>query len=353
MKRLAQLLNCYVAGSVMFGLIAVTTGETVERAAIAAHQDQIQNLVMTCEETRAFDVDPAVIAQEPLNFRQPKIDLKRTEMSTLRFTFLNGNVCYDRATDAQTLGYWTSKGLPAIVRQIQTVSATGKIEELTTQRLANGKPRSFGGLRQMSEFAPDITIDIAMGLRLLGGRQWLSKDDLSNMQEIQQPNPNLVILRALDGAGHVHELHFDRSLLYALVYYRCTNPHGAYLEITNSDFWRHGTIYFPGKIVRSSSIADSTGQIRHPLVFTLKVKDAVVNDAENTPDRYAIAWPAHLQLFDARTNDRVDIGATTRPFSDDDIRQQLAEKHARQLTLEKLATDRINHILNQQPSTRP
>ena len=251
------------------------------------------------------------------------------------------------------MNYWAAKGLPTIAAQIQTISRTGRIEELTTQRLANGKRANFGGVRQLSEFSPDVTIDIAMGLRLLGGRQWLSKDDLNAMQEIQQTDPSLVILHSLDGGGHVHELRFDRRLLYALVYYRCTNSHGAYLEITNSDFRRQGNVFFPGKIVRNSSVIGSSGQVRHPLVFTMTVKNASVNDAENTPSRYAIAWPASLQLFDARTSDRIDVGATTRPMSDDDIRQQLASERVRQRLLEKMASQRIEQALESQPTTRP
>jgi hypothetical protein len=289
----------------------------------------------------------------PAHFRHPQVDLKRTEAFNLSFSFLNGNAFYDREADAKTLNYWAAKGLPAIARHRESISATGRIEELTTQCLANGKRPSFGGVRQLSEFSPDDTIDVALGLRLLNGRQWLTKDDLGAMEEIQQPDSAIVILHATDGHGDVHELRFDKRLLFALVYYRCTNPHGAYVEITDSEFIRQGNVFIPGKIVRNSSMVDSSGKVRHPLVFTIIVKHASIGDPTNIPSHYSIAWPAHLQLFDARTNDRIEVGPTTRPLSDEDIRQQLAEKQTRELMLEGLATQRIRRALDSAPTTRP
>jgi hypothetical protein len=338
---------------VMIGAACKCPGDALDHAALAAHQDQLQNIVMECEETRAYDFDPAAAAKVPPHFRQPQVDLKRTEAFNLSFSFLNGNAYYDRETDARTLNYWAAKGLPAIAKQQESISATGRIEELTTQHLANGKRPSFGGVRQLSEFSPDDTIDVAMGLRLLGGRQWLTKDDLGAMEEIQQPDSAVVILRTTDGGGDIHELRFDKRLLFALVYYRCTNPHGAYVEITDSDFGRQGNVFIPGKIVRNSNRMDSNGQVRHPLVFTIIVKHASIGDTTNTPSRYSIAWPAHLQLFDARTNDRIQVGPTTRPLSDDDIRQQLAEKRTRDLMLEDLARQRIRSALDGARTTQP
>jgi hypothetical protein len=353
MKISPYLFSSFITFSMMIAVFSKCSADTLERAAIAAHQDQLQNLIIYCDESRSYDVNPAWAAQEATNFRQPRIDLNRTETASLKFMFLSGNAYYDRETDARTLSYWATKGLPAIASQIQTITSTGRIEELTQQRLANGKRPRFGGLRQLSEFSPEITIDIAMGLRLLGGRQWLTKDDLTSMQEIQSADSRFVVLRALDGGGHVHELRYDKQLLYALVYYRCTNTQGTSLEIANSDFHQYGSVFVPDKIVRTSNIMDSKGQVRHPLVFTFNVKDASINDPSNTPDLYSIAWPAHLQLFDSRTNDRIEVGPTTRPFSDEDIREQLAEKRVRKLMLEKMAADRIQRVLENQPTTRP
>ena len=352
MNAIARCSACAATCMVMIGAACRCPGDALDRAAIAAHQDQLQNIVMECEETRAYDIDPAAAAKVPPQFRQPQVDLKRTEAFNLSFSFLDGNAYYDRETDAGTLNYWAGKGLPAIARQRESISATGRIEELTTQTLANGKRPSFGGVRQLSEFSPDDTIDVAMGLRLLGGRQWLTKDDLGAMEEIRQPDSTVVVLHTSSG-GDVHELRFDKRPLYALVYYRCSNPHGAYVEITNSDFGRQGNVFIPCKIVRSSNTEDSGGHVRHPLVFTLIVKHASIGDPTNTSSRYSIAWPAHLQLFDARTNDRIEVGPTTRPLSDDDIRRQLADKQSRELMLEDLARQRIRSALDSAPTTQP
>ncbi len=257
----------------------------------------------------------------------------------------------DRTTTANTLNYWTAKGLPAIARQIQIISTTGRTEELTTQLLANGKRISFGGLRQLNGFSPDDTIDIALGLRLLGGRQWLNGDDLNAMEEVPQNDPTIVILHTQEG-GHFHEMRFDKRLLYAMVYYRCTGTRGSYVEIKNADFHRYGNVFVPGKIIRTSNVVDSKGETRHPMTFTLTVTKVSLNDLNNTSARYVIAWPAQLKLFDARTKDYIEVGPTTRPLSDDDIRQQLAERRIREVMLESLAAQRIQRALNGEPTTR-
>jgi hypothetical protein len=328
-------------------------GDALDRAAIAARQDQLQNLDIGCKEIRTYDIEPEVAAKAPPNFRQAPFDLKRTEVSHLNFRFLNGYASYDRETDGVTLQYWAAKGLPAIARQTLMVSSTGRIEELTTQLLANGKRVSFGGLRQLNAFAPDITIDIAMGLRLLGSRLWLNRDDLNAMDEIEQNDPTIVILRALDGSGHVHEMTFDKRLLYAMSYYRCTGTRGSYVEITNSDFHRYRNVFIPGRIVRNSNVIDSKGLMSHPMTFTMTVTSAALNDPNNSANRYATTWPANLKLFDARTNDEIDVGPTTRPLTDDDIREQLAERRTREVMFKELATQRIHRVLDDEPTTRP
>lgn len=339
--------------SLMLSLGSESFADTFERAAIAAHQDQLQNLSIECEEVRTYDIDPAVAAKAPPNFRQVPLDPKRTEISSLTFQFLNGNASYDRNTDGKTLSYWAAKGLPAIARQTQIISASGRIEELTTQLLASGNRASFGGLRQLDEFSPDVTIDIAMGLRLLGGRQWLDRNDLNAMELVPNSDPSIVILHTLDGGGHLHEMRFDKRLLFAMTYYRCTGTRGSYAEIKNSDFRRYGNVFFPTKIIRNSNVVDIKGQTRHPLTFRITVNSVAVNDVNNTPARYAIAWPAQMKLFDARTNDRIEVGPTTRPLSDDDIRQQLADRRMNQVILEGLAAQRIQRVLGGEPTTRP
>jgi hypothetical protein len=332
---------------------AVRSGaEPIQRAAIAAHQDEMQNLVIECQEIRKYDVDAATIDQ---NFRaeHTQFDLVRSETANLTFSFLNGNARYDRRSDEATLKYWAAKKLPAIISQTLSVSASGRVEELTTQQLTNGKKPSFGGFRQLDQFSPEDTIDIALGLRLLGDRRWLTKEDLNAMQEVQQPDSSIVDLIAQDAGGHTHELRFDRRFLFALVYYRCSNAHGASVEITNTDFRTYGNVFIPGKITRVSNIPRAGGQISHPLIFTYVVKTAAVNDVRNTASRYVIRFPSHLLLFDARTNDEVEVGPIARSFTDDDIHRQIVERQLRQEMYEGLAKRRIEQALSSQPATQP
>ncbi len=79
------------ACALMIAVSGKSLGDTLERSAIAAHQDQLQNLKVDCEEMRAYDIDPAVAAKEPPNFRHVRLELKWTEASSLTFQFLNGS----------------------------------------------------------------------------------------------------------------------------------------------------------------------------------------------------------------------------------------------------------------------
>lgn len=343
------MISCFV---LVWSVATRCVADQVERIAIAAHQDEIQNLIVQCEETRHYDTDPAVADQVSL-MAHSQFDLVRSESSNLTFSFLNGNARYDRTTAQATLNYWMSKKLPAIVSQIETISASGREEQLTTQQLVNGKRLSVGGFKQLDRFPPDDAIDIALGLRLLGAHQWLTKEELNAMQEVPQSDQSIVNLRDHDGNGHIHELRFDRRLLYALVYYRCSSANGASVEITNSDFHQCGNIFLPGDIIRVSNIPNTAGQIKHPLVFSYEVTGASVNDVDNIASRYVITFPANLLLFDARTNDQIKVGPIARTFSDDDIHRQIAENQARQAMFEQLAERRINQVIAASPSTQP
>jgi hypothetical protein len=339
--------------AVVFALGQCCWAASLDRTAIGIHQDQLQSVILDCEETRTYDIDPAVAARaEPHSVRE-KIGFSRSETYHVNFSFLDGNVLVDRDISADTLAFWMQKRLPAIVRQIQSIAADGRVEELTTQQLVDGRQPSFGGIRQLTAFAPDATIDIALGLRLLGCRQWLSSDDFAAMEQIASADTNIVVLRSHDGTGHTHEFQFDKRVLYALVYYRCTSSHGESVEITNSDFRRYGNVFIPGEIIRVSNIPDSSGQVRHPLRFSISVKSASINDPDNVIARYSISWLPNMRLFDARTSEEIDIGPKPGPLTDDDIHRQLAEKAAYRLALETTTIQRINNALQNSPSTRP
>src|ERR1700728_4851077 len=106
---------CIMASAVRSG------ANPIERAAIADHQDQIQNLTIKCQETRKYDTDLSAVGNtsSPMS---SQFDAVWSETSSLKFSFLNGNARFERTTDPATLKYWASKKLPAIVRQIQTIS---------------------------------------------------------------------------------------------------------------------------------------------------------------------------------------------------------------------------------------
>lgn len=126
MTRAISISKVFIVAGLLIASCRQCFGQDVERAAIDAHQDQLQNLILDCQETRHHDIDRAA-ASSGSAAAYPQIDLVRSEMSSVRFSFLNGNARYDRVTDSTTLKYWASKGLPAIASQMQSISSSGRV----------------------------------------------------------------------------------------------------------------------------------------------------------------------------------------------------------------------------------
>ncbi|HUB27570.1 MAG TPA: hypothetical protein VL992_19245 [Tepidisphaeraceae bacterium] len=326
-------------------------GDSLSRAAIEARLDALQNMQADYQYRIDHDEDPAL----PTPPSARRIDRQRTELGRASFSFLSGLARMDTITDPATLAYYKDRfGMNVVARELLIVGRDGRVDSINQQATGpNGKLQSNGGISNFRRFREEWTLDLALGLRLYRDSRWLTAHAIESAREISSADPNIVALRItnLGEPNTIHDLQFDKRLLDALVYYRCTFGPGtdSYEEITNSNFVRQGNVFLPMHIVRRGRYIDTSGNPRHPLTYTLTIKSYHLGDASNNLAAYQMAWPANHKIYDSRVKQVIDVGPTTRPLTDDDIRAQLAQNEQTRQDLLDTAQQRINEVLGTQP----
>jgi hypothetical protein len=330
-------------------------GDDLARAAIKARLDALRNLQADLHYRIDHDEDPAL----PLPPSALRLDRRRTDLGRASFSLLDGLARMETITDPATLAYYKNTyGMNIVARELLILWRDGRVDSINQQATGpNGALQTNGGISSFRRFREEWTLDMALGLRLYRDSHWLSPQAIDSAQEIPAGDANIVTLRItnLGEQNTIHDLRFDKRLLYALVYYRCTFGPGtdSYEEITNSDFQRQGNVFLPMHIVRRGRYIDTTGNPRHPLTYTLTVQRYRLGDPANLPASYQMAWPAGHKIYDSRLKQVIDVGPTTRPLTDDDIRAQLAQKEASQQDLLARARQRLDQVLATQPSNVP
>lgn len=183
-------------------------------AAIEARIDQLKNITAEYDLRVDHDFDPGLEAPTDAD---KDLEDKFTESSNCRFSFLNGGARFESYATSKTIDYWKSRGLPLIREQIQTRSATARCEELSEQLEAPGPPSYVGSIAGESQFPEDWTVDLALGLRIYREQRWLDRQDIEGAVRVKCEDSNIVVLQipGKDAVGFVHELRFDKRLMYA------------------------------------------------------------------------------------------------------------------------------------------
>jgi hypothetical protein len=318
-------------------------GEAIDRLAVEGRLGAFANTSVKYDITEEVNMDPAV-ASHLAQLAAASVDAHRLTSGHELFEMRGSNARLEHWVSPETASYWAEKRFPFIEHQLQAISKSGRLDELTDEVSRNGKKQTIGGISQLASFPEGWTIDIALGLRLYRTRSFLTIADLEKAKEGARRPDGLYEITLKGDNGLDNHLCFDPGNLYALVSYRCDLSHGAIEEVENSDFRVYGNLAVPERIVRRTVIADSSGHQRYPITHTLQVNDYQFDDALQQ-DSAEIVWPAHLKLYDARIHGPVDVGARSRRLSDNDIRLELKEQEEKEDTAEQRARDRIERLL--------
>ena len=124
----------------------------IDRAAVMAHLDQLQNVVVTGHSDIVHNLAKGAL----INYG--------TEVYDFSFSFLSGTARMDAKTPPDIVKSLTSTGTPGFGWRISSVSPEGKFETLAQQISSRGHRKIIGGIAQLQEFPEDWTIDIALGL---------------------------------------------------------------------------------------------------------------------------------------------------------------------------------------------
>jgi hypothetical protein len=309
----------------LFSSIAPAQTNDLSRNAIIARLEGLKDFTVVYHLQTDIDVDPATESgnrEMGLSESEPK----RTESMDCTFSFFHENIRLSKERGADFINSFTKRKMSYPKSTTNVVTPDWREEALSEEDRGRKFFRMGGSVGIVKSCSEDWLVDLGLGIRLYRTREWLTPDDLQKATESVSDAPQIVILRIQGDNNMIHELHFDKNLMYALVYYKVLYPDGAFEEITSSDFHRNGNMFLPNKIVRANQYLDSEGKVRHPFTRTVTIQNYIIDDPENVPERFRIIWPAKLQIFDQRINQPVNVGPTSRPMTDEDIQKTLAEQ---------------------------
>jgi hypothetical protein len=346
-----HVIPLIIAATTLRCLTAVA--QDVDTLAIKGRLLALQNVSLTYTAHTDNDFDPALArAVAKARPSDPHAAAKATTIEDQSFTFSGSVARLERWLSPESAHNLTTERLPHVAHEIQVISSSGRIEDLSYTVTASGKKFTNGSIGEVDLMPEDWTADIALGLRLYRSKSWLTPEELDSAKKEPSQVDGMVDLEVRNADGMTHLLRFDPKHLYALVYYRCTLKPGTFEEISNSDLVQIKNVWVPQRIVRRDEYIDSSGKPRDPFTWTLTVKSYAIDAAENTADGLAMKWPGKQQIYDYRAKQAIPVGPTTRPLSDDDISQYLNDRDAKRQQLEQQASERINRVLST-PATAP
>jgi hypothetical protein len=295
--------------------------------------------------TMVTDFDPAIANQQGDEDDVRKYGLNRREDEHIVFRFRRGSAVVETTLDNDALANAKRQGIPAVQFRAKSISP-GRSEDLS-RVVVNGK---VGGLISgPTAVPPDWTLDVGLGLRLLGASGWLDISDLTAAERSSDAE-NSVTLVLNDHYGLRHELTFNKSVGYALVRYRRKWPTKAepYELIECSDFRRIGGVFVPYLITRFNIYRDSVGELRQPITRNFKLLSFVFDAQAPTtaPEPLMITWPGGATVRDMRTEVMIPVGPTSRPLTDAEIAEEIILQEGKRTDLEKRARDRIDRNLD-------
>lgn len=253
--------------------------------------------------------------------------LKGVEPATARTELFRGSFYYSdgRARyDLEAIGNAAPKGPPVILKW--TMIRTPERSESAVQW--SGQKGLIGIIADSAEIQPWHTLDLALGLRLYGKQEWITKDDWRGA-ELRDSPPEKIMLR-LKGKGKVlHSMTFTRELGWALENVQMEFPDPEVKEeIKCSDFRIIGDMRLPFKVERQNTYRDSTGQMRHPITHVITVGSYEVADAERAREWFALRWPKGSAVLDQRTAFQMDLEESV-VLSDEEIARRLQAQEAK------------------------
>lgn len=229
------------------------------------------------------------------------------------FSFLDGRAIFDKQTLPETFEYAKKGGWLETKREIRAF-AHDRAESLTVQpNSVNG----FGSIINKEVLPSDTVLDHALGLRLWERNSWLQPTDIASAALEQDKEVSLTFV---DDERQRHRLTFDPSLNYALKTVSVSDDgRREFYKIAASDFIKVDGMFLPQTIL-AQRLGFNPGQPQpaERQRVRISVQEYLLEDPENVPERYHLAWVKGTLVKDQRLGVRVRM-ATTRKISDHDL----------------------------------
>ena len=160
----------------------------------------------------------------------------------------------------------------------------------------------------------DLQIELSLGYRR-HGRAWFKASDFENAEIEATASGDVVVSRAY--GRRLHKWTYKPNLGYALQSYEIRDINGTdgeFWKLENSDFRNIDGFMLPMKVERRV-LEHEDGKIITTNTKIITVHGYSINDSENTPNKYNIAWPNGATVYDVinKVEFNVDVYGEIRP----------------------------------------
>ena len=190
-----HLISLMIAATTLHCLTAVA--QDVDTLAIKGRLLALQNVSLTYTARTDNDFDPALVsAIAKARPSDAHADPNATTIEDQSFAFSGSVARLERWLSPESADNLTARRLPHVAHEIQVVSSSGRIDDLSYTVTARGKKFTNGSIGEVDLMPEDWTADIALGLRLYRSKSWLTPEELDSAKKEPSKVDGMVDLRS-------------------------------------------------------------------------------------------------------------------------------------------------------------
>jgi hypothetical protein len=236
--------------------------------------------------------------------------------------YLDGSLRYERSLTASTLAKARAERWPLDAQLI--VTGTRERSEELVRKI--GDDRVVGLIDNRIDLPSDVTLDVAMGLRLYNDPDWLNAGSFDAMV-LKSTTATSSTVTLVTANGLLHEWVLDRANGYVPVQY-CVFSKDRELEHVDYTNFKHiGDILVPFQYTRKLLSYDENGVQGTRDTATVTISTFQIRDPKNISGRFVMTWPVGSSILDHRTNLRLMVRSRPRVLTDADIVDVLRRKN--------------------------
>jgi hypothetical protein len=200
----------------------------------------------------------------------------------------------------------------------------------------------MGDISQSGSFDVPGTLDLSLGLRIYGHREWLDSGDVSKLPVEKTTDGCRVRYQDTE---HSDEWDYVNAPRFHLASYTVRFGKYRMYQYVGGDFRVVGSVLLPFKVRMVYSQFEENGKPHVDETDELAVRSYSLGQQGNTVSKYQIFWPVGSRVEDLRIHRQLLVQSTTRPLDDKSIFSMLQERETMEHQAEADAQRRIDQAL--------